>query len=384
MVKYCPECGAKLKENYEFCGKCGHKIPKKVSIIENKSAIDKPKEPAKKEKTEEIDKKIKTTVTPIAPPIRKNSKYKLVATISASVLIVVVVIASLYVYTAGLNNGSDSQSPTGDNTQIISNNPPTVYCSANPSSGCEPLTVYFSGSGSDTDGSIVSWYWVFGDGYTSTSSNPTHVYQNYGTFTAKLTVTDNDGATDSDTITIEVKKDTDSDGLYDEIDIDDDNDGYKDAEDFSPYKDAKLEISILEFEIFDEVDGFGSLDPEGEIYFDIYVNDVKRARFPSTDYVKAAIGITYDVSSDWYFSINVPDNQQTHTINIRMYDDDVITQELLDIDGHDESMGLTIVYDIVTESWTGDDLDGITDGRNDGTYSTDDNDAYLEYQIESI
>jgi len=49
----------------------------------------------------------------------------------------------------------------------------------------------------DPDGSIVSWRWEFGDGTISTDQNPTHKYEALGTYTIKLTVTDDDGATDT-------------------------------------------------------------------------------------------------------------------------------------------------------------------------------------------
>ena len=48
---------------------------------------------------------------------------------------------------------------------------------------------------------IVSWYWDFGDGTTSTEQSPTHVYASPGTFTVSLTVTDADGLTSTKTKT---------------------------------------------------------------------------------------------------------------------------------------------------------------------------------------
>jgi PKD repeat protein len=42
-------------------------------------------------------------------------------------------------------------------------------------------------------GSPVEWNWVFGDGNTSTLSDPTHTYPGPGTYTVLLTVTDSDG-----------------------------------------------------------------------------------------------------------------------------------------------------------------------------------------------
>ncbi|GGD74282.1 hypothetical protein GCM10011412_09920 [Maribacter cobaltidurans] len=59
------------------------------------------------------------------------------------------------------------------------------------------LEVTFDSSGSsDSDGTIDSYNWDFGDGNTSTVSNPIHNYAAPGTYTVILTVTDNDGLTD--------------------------------------------------------------------------------------------------------------------------------------------------------------------------------------------
>ncbi|WP_256714362.1 PKD domain-containing protein [Microbacterium sp. RU33B] len=58
------------------------------------------------------------------------------------------------------------------------------------------LSVTFTAADStDSDGSIVSYQWVFGDGETSTDAGPTHVYAASGSYTVSLTVTDDDGAT---------------------------------------------------------------------------------------------------------------------------------------------------------------------------------------------
>jgi len=54
-------------------------------------------------------------------------------------------------------------------------------------------SISFSSNGSlDHDGTIVSYYWDFGDGNSSTLANPSHTYQTAGTFPVELTVTDND------------------------------------------------------------------------------------------------------------------------------------------------------------------------------------------------
>jgi len=57
---------------------------------------------------------------------------------------------------------------------------------ASPISGTAPLTVQFT---DQSTGDITSRSWDFGDGEMSTSINPSHTYQNTGTYTVSLTVT---------------------------------------------------------------------------------------------------------------------------------------------------------------------------------------------------
>ena len=84
------------------------------------------------------------------------------------------------------------------------NQPPVAGASASPESGTAPLDVAFTGTGTDSDGTVVSYAWTFGDGASSTSQNLTHTYNSPGTYTATLTVTDDDGATGSDSVAITV------------------------------------------------------------------------------------------------------------------------------------------------------------------------------------
>jgi len=65
--------------------------------------------------------------------------------------------------------------------------------------------VTFDASASyDPDGFIVSYVWDFGDGNTGSGVVVTLVYTTHGTYTVTLTVTDNDGLTDSTTAQITV------------------------------------------------------------------------------------------------------------------------------------------------------------------------------------
>jgi len=83
--------------------------------------------------------------------------------------------------------------PTGTDTETKTNYitvtdvpPPTANFYGSPTSGYKPLTVNFTDT---STGSITAWSWTFGDSGTSTQQNPSHQYQNAGTYTVSLTAT---------------------------------------------------------------------------------------------------------------------------------------------------------------------------------------------------
>ncbi|HEU4403209.1 MAG TPA: PKD domain-containing protein [Candidatus Polarisedimenticolia bacterium] len=72
---------------------------------------------------------------------------------------------------------------------------PSPSASAAPSDGDVPLSVSFSSAGTfDPGGAIAAYLWDFGDGSTSTATNPVHLYSVPGPFVATLTATDTAGA----------------------------------------------------------------------------------------------------------------------------------------------------------------------------------------------
>ena len=89
------------------------------------------------------------------------------------------------------------------------NQPPLASFTANPPSGQAPLMVGFNAAGStDADGTIVSYYWNYGDGSTGSGALVNYNYTTAGDYTVILTVTDNDGSTDTATSTVTVSAPT--------------------------------------------------------------------------------------------------------------------------------------------------------------------------------
>jgi subtilase family serine protease len=66
------------------------------------------------------------------------------------------------------------------------------------------LVATFTDASTDSDGTISSRSWNFGDGGTSTATNPSHTYAAQGTYTVTLQVTDNGGATNTKTSSVTV------------------------------------------------------------------------------------------------------------------------------------------------------------------------------------
>ena len=73
---------------------------------------------------------------------------------------------------------------------------PTVAIGNAPAGGCVPFTFNPIGAVNAIDG-IATYFWDFGDGFTSTSPTPSHTYASIGNYTLKLVITTTGGCTDS-------------------------------------------------------------------------------------------------------------------------------------------------------------------------------------------
>ena len=82
--------------------------------------------------------------------------------------------------------------------------PPTANFTYTPNNPTNTTVIHFTDTSTDPDGTIVSWWWNFGDHYYSDLQNPIHCYYMNGEYTVTLTVKDNNGASSTFTVYINV------------------------------------------------------------------------------------------------------------------------------------------------------------------------------------
>jgi PKD repeat protein len=111
-------------------------------------------------------------------------------------------------YTAKLTV-SDGELSASKSVSITVGNPPanqapTVQIAADPLNGSAPLDVRFTASGRDPEGGALIYTWDYGDGSQGAGRSVTHRYLTAGTYTAKVTARDAQGATGTATVQVVV------------------------------------------------------------------------------------------------------------------------------------------------------------------------------------
>jgi RHS repeat-associated protein len=100
---------------------------------------------------------------------------------------------------------SSNNPPVDPNNPPVSPNNPPVAQYTGDTIGKAGTSFSFDASiSNDLDGTIVSYNWDLGDSTTSAEITLAHIFNNPGDYNVSLTVTDNDGATDTITRTISV------------------------------------------------------------------------------------------------------------------------------------------------------------------------------------
>lgn len=90
-----------------------------------------------------------------------------------------------YTVTLTVNAGASSKTKVGF-IKVYSY--PQIDFAFDKTSGCAPLQVSFTDQSDPVSGNAVEWFWVFGDGGTSTVANPNHTYTSSGNKTISLKV----------------------------------------------------------------------------------------------------------------------------------------------------------------------------------------------------
>ncbi|MFA4830729.1 MAG: lamin tail domain-containing protein [Patescibacteria group bacterium] len=84
------------------------------------------------------------------------------------------------------------------------NNPPTAIISASATADVNTPVALNGNNSTDSDGTIISYEWKIEDAIIGNEATITHTFTTAGTFAVTLTVTDDDGATDLETLNIVV------------------------------------------------------------------------------------------------------------------------------------------------------------------------------------
>lgn len=101
-------------------------------------------------------------------------------------------------------SGENIPSFVGLARALAANQPPRAEAGSDRTVEAGVDTLFDASASEDPDGTIVSYFWDFGDGTTATGRIVTHSFTTVGIFTVTLTVRDDDGATATDQLRVTV------------------------------------------------------------------------------------------------------------------------------------------------------------------------------------
>ena len=164
-----------------------------------------------------------------------------------------------------------------DTVTKAKNLPPVAKAGNNVSTQAGQIVQFDGSASSDPDGTITKYAWDFGDNVTGTGVTAEHIYNAGGIYTVTLTVTDNLGATGSDTLTVAVGQNAPPTAVI------------------SAPSTGNVGQSL-------RFDGSGSTDSDGQVTaYDWDMGDGSTATGPKVDYAYTAAGsyvVTLTVTDD--------------------------------------------------------------------------------------
>lgn len=178
-------------------------------------------------------------------------------------------------------------------------------------------------------------------------------------------------------------QDADRNGVGDNAEYwaaDTDGDGFGDVIDLFPSEDMGIYFNVTEIGVADETD---YLDDVAEVYFELRANGHDEGRLDNMGEAwSCAVGSHLAVNESYRF--NVDDNRRYTSFEVTMIDDDVVSNDVLDLDGTSRAgRTLNVTFDIVNRTWRGNDANGVADGSLDGTASSDDDDGSMRFSLEA-
>lgn len=109
-----------------------------------------------------------------------------------------------YTVTLTVTDGTNKRAVATHEVLVVPDRPPVAVIEA-PGQATVGEPVAFDGTNSsDHEAPIASYDWTFGDGGTATGPTPTHAFEAVGNYTVTLTVADDAGRTDADSLTVAV------------------------------------------------------------------------------------------------------------------------------------------------------------------------------------